>query len=1064
MAINLGDINFGLGPDTRRLEAARRLIVQFGQDVNRAAKLQADGARAAEAALRRQERALVSASQQAANLNSAIRRSAGSEKLIDDVNRAFERLSREMTAGTQTALQYQRSQEGFQVTVARVARALKEEQQAIQQAATAQKEAAAIAVKSAKEIESAQRTAVKQAFDMARAQEQAAMQTSKAFFNAEKSVTAFNAAVARVKAPTSLSGQANNLMAQFQNAFNSAGTSKTGQMQSIQAFKKGMAELSVELDKFKAKAREAGRSGMEESLRRLADVSVLVSGPMSGLATRLQLISSLAGRVSIATAAMVTGLAAGAYAFVQLGKGAIEANKGFERIDMALTSLSGSSTIAAVQMANLMRTSDTAGTSFLSTAQMFTQLEAASAGTNLEGEATKKLFEQITFASTKMGLSQQDLEGALRAVSQIMSKGTVSAEELRGQLGDRIPGAVNIMAKALGVSTAKLGELMKKGQVSSDALIKFGDELARRLGVDTTKAIDNTVAAENRLETALYRFNKALDESVGYSLVYKAALKGLVDVIDWFATNIDGVFKTIGAAAGAAAAGMALMYAPALISGLTAVLGLIRGLAVAMVTFTTATLANPLGAIAGLLVRLAIVASGAAVGYELMTAAIGDTASAHAGAIPEVRQYIRAQEDMKYSIRDTTMEYIKQQEVMLQGLKNQINQVRLSKQQAEKTLFSEEGGYTMDPITGQPMLDPTLQAAAAATLKQTEGQLQTLNASVRQASEDNAKLNEILKKQTEIEKKRSDGLSDFTEGTKKSSSAVSNAMDQANDDIRKVQAALEMQGLPKYMQEWARVQAGINESIDQFRDKLVQAKVPLDVINAKTAEYGTLLRKLKEGEYYIKTTTSSWEALSGVLSRGMDNAMSTMVDDIMNGVSAMETLRNVGKAVVADLLKTFLQLSIVNPLKNALFGGDTSSGMPFQTLSGGLIGSLFGGLGGAVNGGGAGAHLAGGTPNWKGGMTWVGENGPERVSLPRGSRVTPTHRSSGRNAGNGTSEIVITFDNDGFKSYVKKAADAAATEKTAIGLQKGLDHYGETKFGDHFEKHIKHRRWRGATK
>ena len=34
-----------------------------------------------------------------------------------------------------------------------------------------------------------------------------------------------------------------------------------------------------------------------------------------------------------------------------------------------------------------------------------------------------------------------------------------------------------------------------------------------------------------------------------------------------------------------------------------------------------------------------------------------------------------------------------------------------------------------------------------------------------------------------------------------------------------------------------------------------------------------------------------------------------------------------------------------------------------------------------------GAWNAGGTPNWRGGLTWVGESGPELVALPRGSRI-----------------------------------------------------------------------------
>ncbi|HEY8745070.1 MAG TPA: hypothetical protein VIU62_18430, partial [Chloroflexota bacterium] len=38
-------------------------------------------------------------------------------------------------------------------------------------------------------------------------------------------------------------------------------------------------------------------------------------------------------------------------------------------------------------------------------------------------------------------------------------------------------------------------------------------------------------------------------------------------------------------------------------------------------------------------------------------------------------------------------------------------------------------------------------------------------------------------------------------------------------------------------------------------------------------------------------------------------------------------------------------------------------------------------------------HNAGGTDNWRGGQTWVGEDGPELLTLPRGSRITPAGAS-----------------------------------------------------------------------
>lgn len=48
-----------------------------------------------------------------------------------------------------------------------------------------------------------------------------------------------------------------------------------------------------------------------------------------------------------------------------------------------------------------------------------------------------------------------------------------------------------------------------------------------------------------------------------------------------------------------------------------------------------------------------------------------------------------------------------------------------------------------------------------------------------------------------------------------------------------------------------------------------------------------------------------------------------------------------------------------------------------------------------------------GTDNWRGGATWVGEEGPEIIDLPRGARVTPHRQSMARAAGG--APVVINF-------------------------------------------------------
>lgn len=55
---------------------------------------------------------------------------------------------------------------------------------------------------------------------------------------------------------------------------------------------------------------------------------------------------------------------------------------------------------------------------------------------------------------------------------------------------------------------------------------------------------------------------------------------------------------------------------------------------------------------------------------------------------------------------------------------------------------------------------------------------------------------------------------------------------------------------------------------------------------------------------------------------------------------------------------------------------------------------------------------AGGTDYWRGGMTWVGERGPEVVDLPQGSRVIPNHRVP--SAGGGGAPIAININAGAF--------------------------------------------------
>src|SRR5690606_20127337 len=100
------------------------------------------------------------------------------------------------------------------------------------------------------------------------------------------------------------------------------------------------------------------------------------------------------------------------------------------------------------------------------------------------------------------------------ALEQMISKGKVTTEELRRQLGERLPGAFGIMANALGVTLPQLDKMLKKGEVlSKDALPKFAAALEKAYGIESLKKIDTLAAAQGRLSTETTGLIKSFEAS-----------------------------------------------------------------------------------------------------------------------------------------------------------------------------------------------------------------------------------------------------------------------------------------------------------------------------------------------------------------------------------------------------------------------------------------------------------------------------------------------------------------------------------------------------------------------
>lgn len=223
-------------------------------------------------------------------------------------------------------------------------------------------------------------------------------------------------------------------------------------------------------------------------------------------------------------------------------KAFIDANVEAEKFEKAMTLLKGSTEAAAEEFAYVSALARTLGLEIFTTADAYTQLTAATKGTTLEGQATRDIFEAVSVAMSSLGKSSADTEGALLAISQIVSKGNVSLEELRGQLGERLPGAFQIAADAMGLTTKELDELVSSGNLTaSEFLPKFAKALQDTFG-DTTY-VESYTASWNRLQNSL---NDAFIV-IGKAGVFDAITKG-VEIATASITGLIGLFQILDAA------------------------------------------------------------------------------------------------------------------------------------------------------------------------------------------------------------------------------------------------------------------------------------------------------------------------------------------------------------------------------------------------------------------------------------------------------------------------------------------------------------------------------------
>jgi tape measure domain-containing protein len=342
--------------------------------------------------------------------------------------------------------------------------------------------------------------------------------------------------------------------------------------------------------------------------------------------------------------------------------------------------------------------------------QGMTRLTAAVKGAGGQVSDAEIVFNNVTSAIKATGGSAQDVDGAITAMVQVFSKGKVSAEELSGQLGERLPGAVTKFAKANDMTLPELQKALEQGQVGLNELMNFivqlGDEyagVAEQIAGSSQDSGARLTVAFNQMRIAigeaLQPIGAEMQASFGEFIEnITPALVAILPKIGELMLIIAKNFDTAAVAATLFAAAVAVSKVNAIVTslgGLGGTLSLIKTNAIgatgAIQALNVAALANPWVALAA-----GIAAAGAAI-YQAHKEQSRLNEVMTSGSSSKLQQEISRLESEIAKAEDKTKGY--QNEIRGMGQESGYASIELEK--TKKLLESFKAQYKVQLVVEQ---------------------------------------------------------------------------------------------------------------------------------------------------------------------------------------------------------------------------------------------------------------------------------------------------------------------------------------------------------------------------
>lgn len=270
-----------------------------------------------------------------------------------------------------------------------------------------------------------------------------------------------------------------------------------------------------------------------QALKQLAQAGNEVGGSVGRSAKGFRLFGD-EGRTTLSLMQRIRGellaLAAGWVGIQGVIGGAARTLKSFndqQAIQSGLLfTFSGDTQQVSQEITYLVAQAERLGIAYVDVAKAYTKFAAAAVKSGAPVQETRFIFEAFAETGRVLKLTPAEMNGLFNAIGQSFSKGKIQAEELRQQIGERLPGAFAFAQQALKDKFPDLNKALEQGLVGAENMLVIAESVRKAAQEGLAPALKSLDAEQQRFNNSVEFFRQQVADA-GFADAYVGLLREL---------------------------------------------------------------------------------------------------------------------------------------------------------------------------------------------------------------------------------------------------------------------------------------------------------------------------------------------------------------------------------------------------------------------------------------------------------------------------------------------------------------------------------------------------------